>query len=315
MFLNFDFFLKLFLFFRFLKNQKNLFFFYNSFLLFKVTQKFFKFFFFSNKLQDNFFFFTKTFINFKLKVGFFKKFNKLRSFYFYKYWRLNKKFKKIKLSLKKNFSKNFDLKKKIFFLLKENRSIISNLFFSKFTRQKKITFFLSKFKHFSIKKIVKFFEFSLFNILIQSHLLIFKKDIDFFFKNGFIFVNGIVVFNKFFFLNVGDRVQISISNQYYFFFRNFSKVLKSFNYKIRLSMRKIFLKRKDFYKQKSNKTPAWVDKIIFSKQVIPKYLEVDFFTLTCVIIRNTNNFFENNLIFLKFLSYFNIRLYNWKKLN
>lgn len=307
--------LKLFLLFRFLKNQKNLFFFYNSFWLFKVTQKFFKFFFFTNKFKDNFFFFNKTFVNFKLKVGFLKKFNKLRSFYFYKYWRLNKKLKKNKVGLIKNFSKNFDLKKKIFFLLKENRSIISNLFFSKFTRQKKITSFLSKFRHFSIKKIIKFFEFSLFNILIQSHFLIFKVDVAYFLKNGFVFVNGQSVLNKFFLLSVGDRVQISLNNHYYLFFRNFNKILKAFNYKIRLSMRKIFLKRKDFYKQKSTRTPSWVDKVIFSKQVIPKYLEVDFFTLTCVLIRNVNSFYENNVVFLKFLSYFNIRLYNWKKLN
>jgi len=140
-------------------------------------------------------------------------------------------------------------------LLRENRSILSTLFFSKFTRQKKITKFISIFKHFSIKKIIQFFEFSLFNILIQSHFFIFKKDVIFFLKNGFVFVNGKPVLNKFFFLNIGDRVQITLNSDYYFFFRNFSKVLKSFNYKIRLSMRKIFLKKKDLYKQKSSRVP------------------------------------------------------------
>ncbi len=171
------------------------------------------------------------------------------------------------------------------------------------------------FKHFSIKKLVFFFEFSLFNILIQSHFLVFKKDIFFFLKNNLVFVNGVVVSNKFFFLKIGDCVQLILNNEYYYYFRNFNKILKSFNYKIRLNVRKLFLKKKDLYKQKSSRAPGWVEKIIFNKQIIPKYLEVDFFSLTSFIIRHPANYFENNFVFLKFLSYFNIRIYNWKKIN
>ncbi len=312
---NLDFIIKLFLFFRFLKNQKNVFFLFNSFWIFKINQKFFKFFFFFNKFRRDFFFFNRLFINFKMKVGFLKKFNKIKSIYFYKYWKLNKKFRAKNKSFLKNFSKTFDLKKKIFFLLKENRSILKDLFFSKFIKQKKITKFVHIFKHFPIKKIIFFFEFSLFNILIQSHFLVFKKDVIFFLKNNLVFVNGRVVSNKFFFLGVGDRVQLVLNNEYYFFFRSFNKILKAFSYKIRLSVRKIFLKKKDLYKQKASRVPNWVERIIFNKQVIPKYLEVDFFTLTSVVLRYSNNYYENNFVFFKFLSYFNIRLYNWKKLN
>jgi hypothetical protein len=82
-----------------------------------------------------------------------------------------------------------------------------------------------------------------------------------------------------------------------------------------LNVRKLFLKKKDLYKQKSSRAPGWVEKIIFNKQIIPKYLEVDFFSLTSFIIRHPANYFENNFVFLKFLSYFNIRIYNWKKIN
>lgn len=250
-----------------------------------------------------------------MKVGFLKKFNKIKSIYFYKYWKLNKKFRFKNKLLSKNFSKTFDFKKKIFFILKENRSILKDLFFTKFFRQKKITKFINFFKHFPLKKIIRFFEFSLFNVLIQSHFLVFKKDVFFFLKNNLIFVNGSPVSNKFFFLNLGDRVQLILNNDYYLFFRNFNKILKSLSYKIRLSVRKLFLKKKDLYKQKPSRTPSWVEKILFNKQVIPKYLEVDFFTLTSVIIRQPSNFYETNFVFFKFLSYFNVRLYNWKKLN
>ena len=281
----------------------------------KFIRNFLNFFFYFTKFKFDFFFFNKTYINFKMRAGFLKKFNKIKSVYFYKYWKLGKKFRLKNKLLPKNFAKTFDLKKRLFFILKENRAILKDLFFTRFIRQKKITGFISFFKHFPLKKIIQFFEFSLFNILIQSHFLVFKKDILFFLKNGLIFVNGAPILNKFFSLSVGDRVQLILNNDYFLFFRNFNKILKSFNYKIRLSVRKLFLKKKDLYKQKTTRTPQWVEKIIFNKQIIPKYLEVDFFTLTSVIIRYPNAIYENNFVFFKFLSYFNIRLYNWKKLN
>jgi hypothetical protein len=85
---------------------------------------------------------------------------------------------------------------------------------------------------------------------------VFKKDVIFFLKNNLVFVNGKVVSNKFFFLKVGDCVQLVLNNEYYFFFRSFNKILKAFSYKIRLSVRKIFLKKKDLYKQKASRVPS-----------------------------------------------------------
>lgn len=200
------------------------------------------------------FFFNKTFIQYKLKVSFFKKFNKIKSVYFYKYWRLkNKVKKKIKL---KSFFKTFDLKKKLFFLLKENRSIVKDLFFHKFIKQKKLTKFFSNFKNSGINKILKMFEFSLFNITIQSHFVVFKKDVNYFIKNGFIFVNTVPVRNNFFILKIGDRVQVILNKNYYRYIRIFTKTIKNLSYKIRLKMRKNFLKKKDFFKQRSSNTPS-----------------------------------------------------------
>ncbi len=192
---------------------------------------------------------------------------------------------------------------------------MKDLFFNKFVKQKKITKFLFNFKKFNVNKLLFYFEFSLFNIIIQSNFLILKKDIFFFIKSGFVFVNGFCIKNKFFQLNIGDRLQILLNKNYYVYLRNFNKLLKHLNNKIKLNIKKNFSKKKDFYKQKTQRTPDWIFKIFFSKQSIPKYLEVDFFTLTSVIIRKSNFYYEYNIIFYKFLSFFNIRLYNWKKLS
>jgi len=186
---------------------------------------------------------------------FFKKNNKLKNIHFYKYSRVLKKFK-LKAEIKnKNFFKSFDFKKKLFFFLKENRLLIKDLFFHKFVKQKTVTKFFFNLKKFNVNKLINFFEFSLFNIVIQSNFLIFKKDVLFFLKNDFIFVNGSCIKNNFYQIKVGDRVQIVLNKNYYFYLKNFNKILKNLTSKIKLNIRKNFSKKKDFYKQKSQRTP------------------------------------------------------------
>lgn len=129
------------------------------------------------------------------------------------------------------------------------------MFFNKFVKQKKITKFLFNFKKFNINKLLFYFEFSLFNVVMQSNFLILKKDVFFFINNGFVFVNGFCIKNKFFQLNIGDRLQILLNKNYYIYLRNFNKLLKHLNNKIKLNIKKNFSKKKDFYKQKSQRTP------------------------------------------------------------
>ena len=77
----------------------------------------------------------------------------------------------------------------------------------------------------------------------------------FFIKSGFVFVNGFCIKNKFFQLNIGDRLQILLNKNYYIYLRNFNKLLKHLNNKIKLNIKKNFSKKKDFYKQKTQRTP------------------------------------------------------------
>jgi hypothetical protein len=51
--------------------------------------------------------------------------------------------------------------------------------------------------------------------------------------------------------------------------------------------------------------------IIF-KYKLPAYIEVDYFTLSIVVIKNIHNFYDINFFFRKFLSFFFFRQYNWK---
>jgi hypothetical protein len=48
---------------------------------------------------------------------------------------------------------------------------------------------------------------------------------------------------------------------------------------------------------------------------IPKFLEVDFFSLSIIYLYNDKNIIYKNKFFLKFISFYMMKMYNWKKLN
>jgi hypothetical protein len=56
--------------------------------------------------------------------------------------------------------------------------------------------------------------------------------------------------------------------------------------------------------------PNFLNKFLFYKLDIPKYLEVDFFTLTIIYLYNEKNKMYKNKIFLKFISFYMIKMYN-----
>ena len=304
------------LFFRYSKWKLNLLFNYNFYFFFLIKLFFFKINFnllkliSSSKISN-----LKQYIRFKLKLSIFKKYNSLKFIYFHK--TLNKfKTKSLYFYKKKkrtSFPKFFDFKKRLFGLLKENRDILKVLFLNKFCKQKKVTKFIQKFKHKSIINKLLWFECSLFNILIQSNFITYKSDIYFFLKNGFIFVNGKVVTNMFYQVCIGDRVQLVISNMYYHYHRFVKLFLKKIIFKIKQKQKQ--KKTFDLYKQRSRYIPFWILKVLFYKNSIPRYLEVDFQTLTTTMLFLPNRMYYFNFVFLKFISLFNFRLYNWKKIN
>jgi hypothetical protein len=61
--------------------------------------------------------------------------------------------------------------------------------------------------------------------------------------------------------------------------------------------------------------PNFLDKFFFYKSDIPKYLQVDFFTLTIIYIYYEDNILNKNKFFYNLLSFYMIKLYNWKKLH
>ena len=192
-----------------------------------------------------------------------------------------------------------------------NRKIIKNFFFKKFTKQKKITRFLQSI---SLKK--DNFSLTLNNFLVtnllRSHIFFFINDVNFFLKKSFVMVNGSVTNNKFFELKKGDCVQVVRSNYYYNYIKKIYKFFKKKISKMKFKRWRSLQRRKKTGFFLKTWVPNFLDKFIFFKTSIPKFLEVDFFSLSFIMLYNNKNILLNDKFYNKIISYYMIKMYNWR---
>jgi hypothetical protein len=195
-----------------------------------------------------------------------------------------------------------------------NRKIIKFVFFKKHTKQKKITKFLinaSKKNNFFLDRISNF----LFLILIQSHFFFFLNDINYFIKNKFIYVNNKFVSNKFFEIKVNDCIKLITFNSYFDYVSNIYKFFNKKKTKIKYKQWRGFKSSNKNFLNTKRWLPNFLDKFLFYRLDIPKFLEVDFFSLSIIYLYKDKNIMYKNKFFLKFISFYMMKMYNWKKLN
>jgi hypothetical protein len=195
-----------------------------------------------------------------------------------------------------------------------NRDVIKSIFFRKHTRQKNITKFLvnlSKKNNHLIGRMSNFLSF----VLVQSHFFFFISDANHFIKKKLVYVNGRTVLNKFFEVKINDRIGLVTFNSYFDYIYSIFKYFKKKKAKIKYRRWRNYQERLKGPVEYKPWLPNFLNKFLFYKIDIPKYLEVDFFSLTVVYIYMDNDPSNKNKFFLKFISFYMIRTYNWKKLN
>ena len=102
------------------------------------------------------------------------------------------------------------------------------------------------------------------------------------------------------------------SNQYFDYTNNIYNFFKNKIKKIK------YKKWKGLQKKKIKGTffkiwlPNFLDKFIFYRNEIPKFLEVDFFSLSIIYLYKTNNILESDIFFMKIFSSYFIKMYNWR---
>lgn len=179
--------------------------------------------------------------------------------------------------------------------------------------QYKLTCFLIKYNKYVNIKTFLIAEMQLKNILIKTRLLPDYNVINLFFENKLIFVNNSMCYNPFFLTFVGDFIQLIVTYKYYILYKWFSNwELKKKIRLRRVSWRKMKSRRNTDDKQKSHLLPNW---ILFNKNAfndVAKFLEVDYFSLSIIILFEPflwSDINPHNFVDVKFGI---INLYNWK---
>jgi len=210
------------------------------------------------------------------------------------------------------FSKNMDIKIKSFFIFKKNREILNKLLIDKPIRQFKFNKFIKNFLKKNNSDILSNFEFKLVNLLIRSCFFVNFKDALFFIENGYITVNNKIMVNPNYLLNKHEIVKISFNKYYYLYYRKglhnvLSNIGKYNSYAWRVNKNKY-----NVNKQQSTHTPSWILRFMYFRDDLPKYLEVDYLSMTMIILYKPYNTIEFDFYTLKFMSSYLSRLYNWK---
>jgi len=231
---------------------------------------------------------------------------------------LIKDFSNLKFFLKKqnksSFINTLNGKKKIrkFNLL--NRKLYKFLNFNLLKTSIKVTKsinFFSRFKNYN--RLLKL-EFSLFNIILNSKFIKSYNDLNTLFKLNTIYINRIQINNPFYLLKVKDIIEFQLSNKFYnyiFYFKSvFSKHLLKIRNKLWFKLKLLNRNKLDFNKN-SLINNVFKNNLIF-KLNIPNYIEVDYFTLSIILIYKNFNLKQLNLNIKKILIIYLFRLYNWK---
>jgi len=211
--------------------------------------------------------------------------------------------------------------KKFFFktLLRNRKSLKSFLFFNKKSRQNKLTKEIIKNKNKSYNNST--FEYTILNILLRSNFCIFFADAKLFIKNSCVYINGVNYNDLNYILHKGDCLQLKISKTMYKYVYQSRKFLKKKIALFRYNLWR-FYKQKNYKsqseplpKQKKKKTPKHFYIFFLFKLDSPKFLEIDFLSLSVLFIIKYDFFKFSSYYLNKFFSFKLFSLYNYKKIN
>ena len=199
---------------------------------------------------------------------------------------------------------------------REARNSLQTTLALNFKYQHRITKYLSRFHKFIKFKTFLIREMTLTNILIKSRIITETSIINFLIKNNLIYINGMLTNNNTQQIFVGDFIQLTLNLKYYIIFKwLFNLSIKKINRLKKLSKKKYsrFSSLND--KKKSYNLPKW---ILFSKNSyddVPKFLEIDYFTLSIFVIYEPFLWSDLNVYNIIDNKFSIINIYNWKYIN
>jgi len=188
---------------------------------------------------------------------------------------------------------------------------VKDYFQIKFQYQHRLTRFLPHFYKLSRVSLIKSTEMKLENLLLATHLLPDWKTCTEFTDKNLVFLNGKPVFNIKVYVVKNDLLQILISMKYYILFKWMTNWEMSKNARLNHLLYLSRLKTKRTFRKK---LPDWVLRRISYPYDVPKYLEVDFLTLSAFVLYEPYLPTDFTHIYQKFSRSPIYNVYNWKYL-
>lgn len=256
-----------------------------------------------------------------------KKFKFIKNYFYYflKRYKFKKK-KTFKLESYKSYLTNkfllkkpnkmrkkrrlIDLKKKLFYNILENRKII-NFFMLKNQKSKNVSKFIYKLNKKTNLFLYKQLHFLLFFIILSSKLSYSINDLRYLIANKFIYLNKIPISSYYVSLKKNDLIEFIITKYYLIYLiykkNNLSLSLRKYKWKKIRKLKYNFsnINKNRFFNSKYYKN------FVFYFFKISKCYEIDYYLLKILIIKDPIFIVFNNW-WKKFISFYLIKLYNWK---
>ena len=220
---------------------------------------------------------------------------------------------------KKKDKGNFFFKKHFVKTLYKNRKFLKHFFFlNKKVRQNTISKNILKTQNEFLGK-NSTFEYTALNIALRSHFCLFLSDTLLFFKNNCFYLNGVNLTNSNIILNKYDCLQLKVSKLIYSYIKRSKKLLRKKTKQVRYNTWR-FYKQKYFkklqqLKPKKRKTPKFIYLFYVFKLNIPRFLEIDYFSLSIYILNKEKDYTTCTYYLNKLFTYKLFSLYNYKKIN
>jgi hypothetical protein len=211
--------------------------------------------------------------------------------------------------------KTVTFKKFFFKTLIEGRKLVKLVLRRRYKRKNSFSNMISASTHTTFFNRLHKLEFSLFNIVLRSRFTTSLRDTLNWVNKGLIFVNSTPCINPYASLGLGDRVQLMVTNSYFIYKKTYFTKNRKDVAKLRS---KLWLKNHgsfNLFRKRSKCWPQWILRTAYYKSIVPNFLEVDYLTLSAVIVCLPKNIIEYDSILWRYLNVYNFRLYNWKVTN
>jgi ribosomal protein S4 len=193
---------------------------------------------------------------------------------------------------------------------RSNFKLVADL---RFRYQYKLTRYLMRFLKLKYSNFFLIFEMELQNVLFRSRFVPEKNLAKSLIIFNAVYINGTLCNNLKFQLYVNDLIQLVVSLKYYILY----KQIVNWSLKKKTKLRKIIISKlpsesETEDKQRSNHLSNWIFTSEGSNEDTLKYCEIDYFTLSILVIYEPFSLHEINYYNLIKYRPVTFRLYNWK---